>query len=127
MPTVSENDPIDGGELKKIILDRISTALDKDCTLTDDIAYAGFRLDFVINLGYKRSKTPGTMVWGNAAEGYEGVPDMIEIVKDNYETDSPNTAREDHNLPVPVMIQTAAGMEKRRIHVNRKGSGDGKS
>jgi hypothetical protein len=127
MATVSENDPIDGGELKKIILERISNALDRDCTLTNDIAYAGFQLDFQITLGYKRSKTTGTLVWGNTGEGDGGLPDAIETAKDHYESDSPNTAREAHGLPVPVMVATPAGMEKRRIHVNRKGAGDAKA
>lgn len=122
MATTSLNDPIDGSELKQIILERISRALDRDSTLADDIAYAGFSLSFEIKLKYLRSKTADTLVWGNAVEGVETLDQPTETATDTYTTDSPNTAREDHSLPVPVMVQTPNGPQRRKIHVNPRAS-----
>lgn len=127
MPQISLNDPIDGAELKLIILARIKEALDRDCTLANDIAYAGFNLTFEIRLKYLRSKTEGTLVWGAVmdtsnvkaeAEIFELAGATPDIVTDSYTSDSPNQAREDHALPIPVMIQTPNGPERRKIHVN---------
>lgn len=118
----SLNDPIDGAELKLIILERISRALDRDSTLGNDIAYAGFSLSFEIRLKYLRSKTADTLVWGNAVEGVETLDQPTETATDTYTTDSPNTAREDHSLPVPVMVQTPNGPQRRKIHVNPRAS-----
>lgn len=125
MPTTSLTDPIDGAELKAIILHRIAAALDKDCTLVNDIAYAGFALKYSIHIEYKRSKTPPTVIWGDLKEGDVAV-DTAEVgstithntVEDKYESDSPNTAREEHDLPVPVMIKTPSGETRRKIHIN---------
>jgi hypothetical protein len=43
----------------------------------------------------------------------------FETLADTYTSDSPNTAREDHSLPIPVMVQTPSGKERRKIHVNQ--------
>jgi hypothetical protein len=120
MATTSLNDPIDGAELKAIILERISRALDKDCTLANDVAYAGFSLGFEINIKFLRSKTIPTLIWGGAQEGVAAVGDDVvkETLTDTYATDSPNTAREAHSLPVPVMVQTPTGPQRRKLHVN---------
>lgn len=124
MPTVSLNDPIDGAELKQIILHRIAAALDKDCTLVNDVAYAGFTLGFEIKLKYLRSKTTETLVWGSVKEGGDhndtDTPHDVgnDVVVDNYSSDSPNTAREEHDLPIPIMVKTPSGQERRKIHIN---------
>lgn len=122
MATTSLNDPIDGSELKQIILERISRALDRDSTLADDIAYAGFSLSFEIRLKYLRSKTADTLVWGEEKEGVETLDQPTETATDTYSTDSPNTAREEHDLPVPVMVQTPNGPQRRKVHVNPRGA-----
>lgn len=123
MPTTSLNDPIDGAELKQIILHRIAAALDKDCTLVNDVAYAGFGLKFEINLTFKRSRTPGTLIWGSTTSGGLTATTTEEVitppqVAGEYETDSPNTAREEHDLPIPIMVKTPSGQERRKIHIN---------
>lgn len=131
MATTSLNDPIDGAELKAIILERISRALDRDSTLADDIAYAGFSLSFEIRLKYLRSKTADTLVWGTnmqmaPVETKEEILALAnaptETAADSYSTDSPNTAREEHSLPVPVMVQTPNGPQRRKVHVNPRPS-----
>lgn len=128
MPTQSLNDPIDGAELKQIILHRIAAALDKDCTLVDDIAYAGFCMTFNVKIAYKRSKTADTTIWGGMNGGPEPIQpgqninlekgDEMADLTDTYESDSPNTAREEHDLPIPIMVKTPSGSERRKIHIN---------
>lgn len=122
MATTSLNDPIDGAELKAIILERISRALDRDSTLADDIAYAGFSLSFEIRLKYLRSKTADTLVWGEEKEGVETLDQPTETAIDSYSTDSPNTAREEHGLSIPVMVTTPNGPQRRKVHVNPRGA-----
>lgn len=106
-------EPLSGLEIKEIVLQRISAALDKDCTLVDDLAYPGFGLKFSVDLTYLRSPVPSTMVWGEVSEGEVGAD--AEKVSGDYQTDSPNTARQDHDLGIPVLIQTPAGPKRRRV------------
>lgn len=115
MATISLNDPIDGAELKEIILKRISDALDRDCTLADTIAYAGFELGYEIKLKFIRSNSPGTLVWGESKEGMLIGDSESFTLTDSYKTDSPNTAREEHDLGIPVMIDTPSGRERRKV------------
>lgn len=122
-PTLT--DPIDGSELKAIILERIARALDRDSTLANDIAYAGFTLSFEIRVKYLRSTTAPTLVWGNQiltplADGVVVEAGPEEVLTDTYATDSPNAAREAHDLPVPVMVQTPNGPQRRKVHVNAR-------
>lgn len=107
------NEPLSGLEIKEIVLQRISAALDKDCTLVDDLAYPGFGLKFSVDLTYLRSPVPSTMIWGESSEGEVGTD--AEKVSGDYQTDSPNTARQDHDLGIPVLIQTPAGPKRRRV------------
>lgn len=114
------NDPLSGEEIKTIILHRISQALDRDCTLMNDISYASFALDFNIRLRFDRSITPGTALWGNHSEGPPVTEkSTLNIAKDSYDEPSPNRARIEHDLPVPVEVQTPNGKVKRKIHFDR--------
>jgi hypothetical protein len=118
MAIVTENDPIDGSELKQIILARIESALNRDSTLANDIAYAGFRLDYRIDIVFKRANTEKTLIWGGVQEGdIEGGETLLRA--ESYETDSPNRAREEHDLGIPVMVPVPGGVEKRRIKLGR--------
>jgi len=127
MPQNSLNDPLDGAEKKAIILKRISDALDRDCTLVNDIAHPGFSLTFTITLKYLRTVgADSTVVWGESKVGPQPtIADLVtqgvasEAITGTYETDSPNRAREDHDLGIPVMVQTPAGSERRKVKLPR--------
>ena len=110
------NDPLSGAEIKQIALAKFAEALDRDCTLVDDICYPGFRLKFDATISFTRANAVYTSVWGNALvgdppeEGTQG-----DLISGGYETDSPNTAREENDLPIPVMIQTPSGPKREKV------------
>jgi hypothetical protein len=114
---MSLNDPLSGAEIKQIIMMKVADALDRDCTLQDDICYPGFSLKFDAKIGYVRSVTPGTVIWGVENQGEP--PANEEVVAELYETNSPNTAREENNLPIPVMIQTPAGPRREKVRFKK--------
>ena len=115
------NDPLADFEIKDIICAEIRKRLDGDCTLMGGQAYAGFQAKFDIKISYTRSLTPATLVWGTAEKKPEG--EVTEagatIVVDTYQSVAPNVERQDHNLPIPVLIQTPTGPVRRRVHVER--------
>jgi hypothetical protein len=113
------NDPLSGEEIKTIILHRISQSLDKDCTLKDDISYASFALEFDLRLRFDRSLTPGTALWGSHSEGHPTLDLPVESIHGTYDESSPNRARLDHDLPIPVEVATPNGPQKRKIKFDR--------
>lgn len=116
------NDPLAAEEIKAIVLDKISAAMNKNTTLTDDITYAGFRVKFEVRMEFVRSATPSTLVWGDEVVGsLEGDGGTI-ITGDEYESDpSPNRTREDNDLPLPVMVMTPSGPQKRKVRIQNAG------
>jgi hypothetical protein len=116
------NDPLCGAEIKQIIVGKIADALDRDCTLQDDVCYPGFSVNFELKLTYVRSITPGTLVWGSETvlPDPENVGEVVdEKVTGDYKTDSPNTAREENDLPIPVMVNTHAGPRREKVRFKR--------
>lgn len=130
MPIPTLNDPISGQELKEILVQRFKALLDRDSTLINDIAYAGFESSLILNLKYKRSRTQDTLVWGNDKAG--DTEDELDnplahvAMTDYYETDSPNEARDDHNLPIPTLVPGPNGPVREKVHIpegQRRGPG----
>jgi len=118
---LSLNDPLSGGEIKEIILAVIKKRLDGDCTLMGGLAYAGFSATFDIKIGYLRSLTKPTLIWGDAGQITDGEVESAgaTTVADTYVSPSPNVARQDHDLPIPVMVQTPKGPERRRVRIEK--------
>lgn len=114
---VSLNDPLSGAEIKAICVQKFSDALDRDTTLVGDITYPGFSLSFSAHLKYLRSTTAGTMVWADTTTGEAPAGDSVatDVVQGEYATDSPNTAREENDLPLPVMVQTPSGPKRQKV------------
>jgi hypothetical protein len=122
MPELTLNDPLSGDEIKRIVLSRIESALAKDCTLIDDLAYAGFSVTFEIKIGYVRGPVPGTLVWGGMAQGAAvGSEGETASVQGEYKTEIPNAARQEHDLAIPVMVNTPSGPQKRRVRFQKAG------
>lgn len=97
------NDPLSGAEIKEIATCKFREALDRDCTLTDDKTYPGFHLKFEATISYLRQTAEQpTMMWGETAVG-------------EYRIESPNQAREDHDLPIPVVVQTPTGEKREKV------------
>ena len=112
------NDPLAAEEIKAITIAKIEDAFTRNQALIDDVTYAGFRVKFDIKFEFVRSAVPGTLVWGEASKGdlTDAVPG--EGVAGEYASDpSPNKTREDNDLPLPVMVNTSTGPQKRRVRI----------
>ncbi len=118
------NDPLADFEIKDIICAEIRKRLDGDCTLMGGQAYAGFTAKFEVKIAYTRSLTPPTLVWGTAKSD---PPDNVTVeliqektvASDTYASVAPNVERQEHNLPIPVLVQTPTGAVRRRVHVEK--------
>jgi hypothetical protein len=114
------NDPLSGAEIKEIIRQKVSQALDRDCHLVDDVQYPGFTLKFTGEIQFVRSPVGGTIIWTEHRQGLtvNGGPDteaVVDSLTAAYATDSPNKAREESNLPLPVMVQTPSGPQRQKV------------
>lgn len=114
----SLNDPLSGEEVKAIILQRVSDAMERDTTLYNDLAYAGFSARFECKITFLRSLTKPTLIWADDVQG-EGEPDGGTSVAMDFQTDQPDVARQEHNLPVPVMQQTPSGPKKVKVRIEK--------
>jgi hypothetical protein len=118
-------DPLSGQEIKAIILDEIEKRLNGDCTLGNDLAYAGFTAKFEIKVSFQRSLVKESLVWGNAAKAPDAEP--VEAageaaITDAYTSQAPDVERQEHGLPIPVIIQTPTGPVRKRVQIERKKS-----
>lgn len=109
------NDPLSGEEIKEIILQRISAALDKNSTLTRDISYAGFGLKFAVEITFARSLTKNTIVWGEEPIPAEQVTASAREAGEYDANGSPNVVRQEHDLAIPVMVSTPNGPQRRKV------------
>lgn len=115
------NDPLSGAEIREIVLQKVEDALKRDCTLVDDLTYPGFTLKFEATIAYQRATTAGTLVWHQSTTGKKPEGETDEnLIEAAYQTDSPNRAREDHDLPMPVMVQTPSGPKRQKVKIDRE-------
>jgi hypothetical protein len=116
------NDPLSGAEIKEIILNKIERSMNGDSTLNDDLAYAGFTARYEVRVSYVRSLTKETLVWGAVNDLPSG--DIVEptgetVIADTYVAPAPNVARQQNNLPIPVLIQTPTGTQRKRVQIEK--------
>ena len=118
------NDPLAAEEIKAIVIARIEDAFSRNQALIDDVTYPGFRVSFEIKFQFFNSLTAGTLVWGVHQQGEKSGPVTDIQVAAEYQSDpSPNRTREDNDLPLPVMVNTPTGPQKRRVRIqNAKAS-----
>lgn len=119
------NEALSGAEIKEIILQEIGKRLDGDTTLENDIAYAGFSTQFDLKISFLRSLTKPTQVWGSAAQIIppSEISEIVqggELVSGSHTSNpSPDIERQSHDLPIPVLMQTPTGMERKKVHIGR--------
>jgi hypothetical protein len=112
------NDPLAAEEIKAITIAKIEDALSRNQALIDDVTYAGFRVQFEIKFEFINSATPGTLVWGVEHKGEQTGQVLTVVEADKYQSDpSPNKTREENDLPLPVMVNTPSGPQKRRVRI----------
>lgn len=108
-------------------MQEIEKRLNGDSTLQNDLTYSGFAAHFDIKIRFSRSLTKETTVWGHTdvlpevkALGEHEVVEGPRIVGD-YESTAPNLERQSHDLPIPVMVSTPSGLERRKVRIERQG------
>lgn len=116
------NEALSGGEIREIIAQEIEKRLKGDCTLAEDLSYAGFGFTFDLKIYFKRSLTKETLVWGAGGSSQEPVTpeDPMTPIKTTYESaSSPDIERQQHDLPIPVLVQTPSGAQRQKVRIER--------
>ena len=110
----SLNDPITAAEMKEIIMARVRKALDANSLLADDITYPAFGFRFEATLIFPQRLNPPkkSLIWDRQG-AQEGIEE--QVIEEYQSPDSPNLTRQENGLPLPVMVKTPTGMEKRRV------------
>ena len=126
MAELTLRDPLAANEIIEILLQEIEKRLRADCTLMGDLTYSGFKATFTLNLAYERSLTKPTTVWGTAStpaspESGPTIDAGAAAISGEYVAGAPNVERQSHDLPIPVLVQTPAGTERRRVKIERAG------
>ncbi len=100
--------PLDSNEIIAIILQRIEKRLRADCYLHEANTYNGFSFTFEGKIKFNdMSFGKDTLVWDVMTQGEAPEPDAATMaVLENYTSgDSPNRARVEHDLDLPVQTQ----------------------
>jgi len=128
-PEKTLNDPLSGSEIKEIIAQEIRKRMDGDCTLLDDHSYAGFIAKFDIKISYLRSQVKETLVWGQMTEikvadgEHNGITAEFtdeKVIADTYTSaSSPDVERQEHDLPIPVLVQMPAGAQRQKVRIEK--------
>lgn len=106
-------DPLSTQEIKEIALQEFKKRMDANSLLADGLTYAAFHLKFegVITL-------PGreTLVWAEVQKGEKLTAEDEKVsAAFEYRSESPNEARQSHDLPIPVEVKTPSGTERRKV------------
>lgn len=116
------NEALSGGEIREIISQEIEKRMKGDCTLSDDLSYAGFIAKFDIKIQYLRSLTKETLVWGAINQIPEQETESVgqTAISDSHQSaSSPDIERQQHDLPIPVMVQTPSGSMRQKVRIER--------
>lgn len=111
-------EPLSGEEIKEIILQQIRRRMDGDSTLYDGLAYAGFTVKYEIRVSFLRSLTKPTLIWDDKHDG-EGEVEKSGEIKGEYTADAPDEVRHEHDLPIPVLVQTPSGPKRQKVKIEQ--------
>lgn len=126
--------PLSSDEIIEILLQRIEKRLHADCFLHPANTYNGFTMSFEMKLTFNDMMMGrDTLVWDQHAEPKREVSEEVQGVldaldahaaeksvssTDSYSSgDSPNRAREENNLPLPIETQEGKRKVIRHRHV----------
>lgn len=105
-------DPLSTQEIKEIAIQEFKKRMDANSLLSDGLTYSSFGLSMnaVFSL-------PGreTLVWSEVIKGEKPVEEEKVPAEFEYRSESPNEARQSHDLPIPVEVKTPSGTERRKV------------
>ena len=118
------NLPLETEEIIDIVCERIKKRMQANCHFSSAATYNAFSADVTINFRLNDmnfGKT--TLVWDKIELGEKVPADAsVETVQEKIESgDSPNAARQDADLPVPVLRTEGRTKKIVKIKVPRKG------
>lgn len=101
------NLPLSGDEIIEIMLQRIEARLRSDCFLSSANTYNGFSYELDCKIKFKDMMLGReTLVWDRHAAGETLEKEQPVIVAEKFDSgDSPNAARQDADLEIPVQTQ----------------------
>jgi hypothetical protein len=100
------NLPLSGDEIVEIILQRIEARLRQDCFLHPAATYNGFSYDLSCTIKFRDMMLgKETLLWDKHQQGEGAVDDETSATEQFDSGDSPNRARMDHDMEIPVQTQ----------------------
>jgi len=113
------NMPLNGNEVKEIILAKIRETLDRDGRLNEYLAFPAFRFtaDIAIVLaGAIHSEVARTVTGGEGdVEAQTGKPNVHAVSHTEGQEQPPDIARRDAGLGVPVLSRDEKGRQVERL------------
>lgn len=92
--------------------------MEGDCFLTNDRAYGGFILKFEGKITLLRPHAE-TLIWQDTKKGEGEFSGGVSVSVD-FTSGPPDVERQEHNLPIPVIVQTPNGPKRQRVQIERK-------
>lgn len=115
------NLPLSSDEIIEIILQRVEKRLRADCFLAQAMTYNGFSFDFEGKIKFNDMMLGReTLVWDKVRAGdapeFNPNEQVIGVIEHYQSGDSPNKARVEHDLGIPVETQEG----KRKVIRHKK-------
>ena len=118
MPLSTEtipNKPLNGEELKRVILDNVRQRLDSDCFFNATIAYTRCAFSFTITVHgaglqqavevRSRTKAAGAIEGEAPLENVEENDSQFTALQRDVKVDSPNLTRIHHGMPITTQVK----------------------
>lgn len=109
MGDIAVNLPLDGSEIRQIILQRLEKRMENNSQLANGIAYSGFKYDLTLVIKLEHATNPETLVWDLGQEGMISDEAQAEDMGEKYESKPPNVERQDNGLALTVEATDTKG------------------
>jgi hypothetical protein len=101
------NLPLETDEVIAIILQRIEARMRSNCFFSHAATYNGFSYDLEMKVKFNdMMQNRDTLVWDRHTDGEVPLDAKQEVIVEKYDSgESPNRARQEHDLELPVQVQ----------------------
>jgi len=109
MTETAVNLPLDGSEIRQIILQRLEKRMELNSVLAIGIAYPGFEYDLTFVIKVDHPSVQPTTVWDRGKEGSVGSGAQEINLSEKYASKTPNVERQDNGLDLTIETTNAKG------------------